>query len=245
MKKSLLLLSFFITSILFSQTKGFQITGAIKSADEKEFLQSATVHVERLKDSSIVAYTITDEKGDFKINANTSDSKIKLIISFIGFQPYSKVIAVKDQHVGSLYLKTANTLDAIVIRSSAPITIKKDTVEFHVKSFKTKADANVEDLLKKLPGVEVDAEGKITVNGKEVNKILVNGKPFFGNDPTITTRNLTKDIIEKIQITDTKTNAQAFSGEDSDGENKTINLTIKKENNKGYFGKVATGAGSN
>jgi hypothetical protein len=245
MKKSLLLLSFFITSILFSQTKGFQITGAIKSAGKKEFLQSATVHVERLKDSSIVAYTITDEKGDFKITANTSDSKIKLIISFIGFQPYSKVIAVKDQHVGSLYLKTANTLDAIVIRSSAPITIKKDTVEFHVKSFKTKADANVEDLLKKLPGVEVDAEGKITVNGKEVNKILVNGKPFFGNDPTITTRNLTKDIIEKIQITDTKTNAQAFSGEDSDGENKTINLTIKKENNKGYFGKLATGAGSN
>jgi hypothetical protein len=230
--------------MLFSQTKNVQITGTIKSADEKEVLESATVHVERLKDSSIVTYTITDAKGNFKINANTSDTKIKLIVSFIGFKPYSKIIAVKEQQVGDLYLKTANTLDAIVIRSSAPITIKKDTVEFNVKSFKTKADANVEDLLKKLPGVEVDAEGKITVNGKEVNKILVNGKPFFGNDPTITTRNLTKDIVEKIQITDTKTNAQAFSGEDSDGENKTINLTIKKENNKGYFGKVAAGIGT-
>jgi hypothetical protein len=244
MKKSLLLFSFFITSIIFSQTKEFQITGTIKSADNKEVLESATVHVERLKDSSIVAYTITNKKGIFKINANTSDAKIKLIISFIGFQPYSKIIRVKNQHVGSLYLKPANTLDAIVIRSSAPITIKKDTVEFNVKSFKTKAGANVEDLLKKLPGVAVDAEGQITVNGKEVDKILVNGKPFFGNDPTITTRNLTKDIIEKIQITDTKTNAQAFSGEDSDGENKTINLTIKKENNKGYFGKVAAGVGT-
>lgn len=244
MKKTLILLSFFITSIIFSQTKDFQISGIIKSADEKELLESATVHIERLKDSSIVAYTITDAKGNFKINANTSDSKIKLIVSFIGFKPYSKIIAVKNQNVGDLYLKSANTLDAIVIRSSAPITIKKDTVEFNVKSFKTKADANVEDLLKKLPGVEVDAEGKITVNGKEVNKILVNGKPFFGNDPTITTRNLTKEIIEKIQITDTKTNAQAFSGEDSDGENKTINLTIKKENNKGYFGKVAAGVGT-
>lgn len=230
--------------MLFSQTKNVAITGTIKSADDKEVLESATVHVERLKDSSIVAYTITDAKGEFKINANTSDTKIKLIVSFIGFKPYSKIISVKEQQVGNLYLKTANTLDAIVIRSSAPITIKKDTVEFNVKSFKTKADANVEDLLKKLPGVEVDAEGKITVNGKEVNKILVNGKPFFGNDPTITTRNLTKDIVEKIQITDTKTNAQAFSGEDSDGENKTINLTIKKENNKGYFGKVAAGIGT-
>ncbi|ARV05627.1 TonB-dependent receptor [Polaribacter sp. SA4-10] len=244
MKKILILLSFFLTSFTYSQTKDFEITGIIKSTDNKEILESATVHLERLKDSSIVAYTITDAKGNFKIAANTADSKTKLIVSFIGFKPYSKIIAVKNQNIGTIYLKTANTLDAIVIRSAAPIIIKKDTVEFNVKSFKTKADANVEDLLKKLPGVEVDAEGAITVNGKPVNKILVNGKPFFGNDPTITTRNLTKDIIEKIQILDTKTNAQAFSGEDSDGENKTINLTIKKENNKGYFGKVAAGKGT-
>ena len=244
MKKVLLLFSLFITSLIYSQTKEFQISGNIKSAEDKELLESATVHVERLKDSSIVAYTITDEKGNFTINANTSDAKVKLVVSFIGFNPYNKIVDAKTQNTGSLYLKSANTLDAIVIRSSAPITIKKDTVEFNVKSFKTKADANVEDLLKKLPGVEVDDEGKITVNGKEVNKILVNGKPFFGNDPTITTRNLTKEIIEKIQISDTKTNAQAFSGEDSDGETKTINLTIRKENNKGYFGKVAAGVGT-
>ena len=244
MKKILILLSFFLTSFTYSQTKDFEITGIIKSTDNKEILESATVHLERLKDSSIVAYTITDAKGNFKIAANTADFKTKLIVSFIGFKPYSKIIEVKNQNIGTVYLKTANRLDAIVIRSAAPIIIKKDTVEFNVKSFKTKADANVEDLLKKLPGVEVDAEGAITVNGKPVNKILVNGKPFFGNDPTITTRNLTKDIIEKIQILDTKTNAQAFSGEDSDGENKTINLTIKKENNKGYFGKVAVGKGT-
>lgn len=244
MKKILLLIAFLATSLTYSQKKDFTISGIIKSAEDKEMLESATVHVERLKDSSIVSYTITDAKGDFKIVSNTGDSKLKLVVSFIGFESYSKIIDVKNQNVGTLYLKSANTLDAIVIRSSAPITIKKDTVEFNVKSFKTKADANVEDLLKKLPGVEVDAEGTITVNGKEVNKILVNGKPFFGNDPTITTRNLTKEIIEKIQISDTKTNAQAFAGEDSDGENKTINLTIKKENNKGYFGKVAAGIGT-
>jgi hypothetical protein len=101
--------------MLFSQTKNVQITGTIKSADEKEVLESATVHLERLKDSSIVTYTITDAKGNFKINANTSDTKIKLIVSFIGFKPYSKIIAVKEQQVGDLYLKTANTLDAIVI----------------------------------------------------------------------------------------------------------------------------------
>ncbi|MCB0445237.1 MAG: outer membrane beta-barrel protein, partial [Gelidibacter sp.] len=135
-------------------------------------------------------------------------------------------------------------LDEVVIKSRAPITIKKDTLEFNVKSFKTKKDANVEDLLKELPGVEVDDDGKIKVNGKEVNKILVNGKPFFGDDPTIATRNLTKEIIEKVQITDTKTKSEAFSGEEGDKSNKTINLTIKEENNKGIFGRVAAGAGT-
>ena len=245
MKKILFLTSLLFSLISYSQTNKFEITGTIKSADNKELLESATVHAERVKDSSIVSYTITDAKGNFNLVGETSDAKIKLVVSFIGFKPYAKTIAVKNQNLGTLLLKEANSLDAITIRSSAPITIKKDTIEFNVKSFKTKKDANVEDLLKKLPGVEVDAEGGITVNGKAVNKILVNGKPFFGNDPTITTRNLTKDIIEKIQITDTKSKAQAFSGEDSDGENKTINLTIKKENNKGYFGKVATGAGTN
>ena len=244
MKKNLILICLFISSIAISQTKNFTISGIVKSEDDKELIESATVHAERVKDSSIISYTITNSKGGFKLVGETTDTKIKFVVSFIGYTPYTKIINTKNQNLGTLFIKAANELDAVVIRSSAPITIKKDTLEFNVKSFKTKADANVEDLLKKLPGVEVDDEGKITVNGKSVNKILVNGKPFFGNDPTITTRNLTKDIIEKIQITDTKTNAQAFSGEDSDGENKTINLTIKKENNKGYFGKVAAGAGT-
>src|SRR5690606_36517500 len=112
-------------------------------------------------------------------------------------------------------------------------------------SFKTKEDAVIEDLLKELPGVEVDEDGNIKVNGKTVNKILVNGKPFFGNDPTITTKNLSKDIIEKIQVLDTKTDAEAFAGEEGDKSSKTINLVIKEENNKGIFGRVAAGVGTN
>ena len=244
MKKIIFLTFLFFSFITYSQTKTFELTGTIKSGEGNELLESATVHTERLKDSSIIAYTITNSKGYFNVGGKTADTKVKLVVSYIGYKPYSKIVSVKNQNIGAITLQPANMLDAVVIRSSAPITIKKDTVEFNVKSFKTKKDANVEDLLKKLPGLEVDDEGNITVNGKSVNKILVNGKPFFGNDPTITTRNLTKDIIEKIQISDTKTNAQAFAGEDSDGENKTINLTIKKENNKGYFGKVAAGAGT-
>ncbi len=235
------------TFLSFAQTKSFEISGTLMAKDVKAPLESATIHLERVKDSTLVTYTISNKDGKFKLEDRTSDKSLNLYISYIGYKTYKKTIALDNAFIdlNVIYMETdANLLDEVVVRSRAPITIKKDTLEFNVKSFKTKKDANVEDLLKKLPGVEVDAEGKITVNGKEVNKILVNGKPFFGNDPTIATRNLTKEIIEKVQITDTKTEAQAFSGETADGTNKTINLTIKKENNKGVFGRLAAGAGT-
>lgn len=209
-------------------------------------IESATVYVERIKDSTIVTYTISDKDGKFKLQNSTYDSSLNFFVSYVGYETYLKKLTIDKEKIdlGTISLKLNNQLDEVLIKSTAPITIKKDTLEFNVKSFKTKKDANVEDLLKQLPGVEVDEEGKITVNGKEVNKILVNGKPFFGNDPTITTKNLTKDIIEKIQIVDTKTKSQAFTGEAGDDENKTINLTIKEENNKGVFGRVSAGAGT-
>ena len=235
------------TLLSFSQSKSFEISGTLMDSDANTPLESATLHLERIKDSTLVTYTISDKNGKFKLENKTSDDSLNLFISYIGYKTYKKTITINkakiDLAVVNLEVDT-NMLDEVVINSRAPITIKKDTLEFNVKSFKTKKDANVEDLLKKLPGVEVDPDGKIKVNGKEVNKILVNGKPFFGNDPTITTRNLTKDIIEKVQITDTKSKAQAFSGETVDGDNKTINLTIKKENNKGVFGRLAAGGGT-
>ncbi|MEH6407107.1 MAG: hypothetical protein V7767_07490, partial [Leeuwenhoekiella sp.] len=86
-----------------------------------------------------------------------------------------------------------------------------------------------------MPGVEVDEQGNITVNGKPVNQILVNGKPFFGDDPTIATRNLTKEIVDKIQVVNTKTKSEAFTGEAGDDQNKTINITIDEDKNKGIF----------
>lgn len=232
---------------IFSQSTSFKITGTIKSEKDKSLLESATIHLEKVKDSSVVTYTISNEKGYFSLEGKTFEKELRLYVSFIGLKTYSKKIDINGKPVllGEILMKSdENILDEVVIKSRAPITIKKDTLEFNVKSFKTKKDASVEDLLKKLPGVEVDEQGKITVNGKPVNKILVNGKPFFGNDPTIATKNLTKEIIEKVQITDTKTKSEAFTGQKGDQNNKTINLTIKKENNKGWFGRLAAGKGT-
>ena len=237
----------FCTLLSFSQSKKFKISGTIVSEETNMPLQSATVFLKRAIDSSLITYTISDRNGKFLLENKTSDKKANFFVSYIGYQTYSKAVDLSEATVdiGTIkMLASANSLDEIVITSSSPVVIKKDTLEFNVKWFKTKKDSNVEDLLKELPGVEINAEGSITVNGKPVNRILVNGKPFFGNDPTITTRNLTKDIIEKVQILDTKTKAEAFIGKTVDGETKTVNLVIKKENSRSYFGRLAAGAGT-
>lgn len=247
MKKLLLVFIAFIALSSFSQNKSFEISGQLVAADSTLPLESATVYLEREKDSTVITYTISDADGKFLLENSTYDDRLNFYVSYIGYKTYYKKITIDKEKID---LKTItmrvddNQLGEVLIRSRAPITIKKDTLEFNVNSFNTKKDATVEDLLKKLPGVEVDDEGNITVNGKSVNKILVNGKPFFGDDPTITTRNLTKEIIEKVQIVDTKTKSEAFTGEEGDAENKTINLTIKEENNKGTFGRVSSGAGT-
>ena len=227
MKKLLFIFTLFLTSSIFAQSYPFKITGTINSEKDKTAIEAATVHIEKARDSSIVTYTISNNKGMFSLEGKSFSKDVKLFISYVGMDSYSKSIELdktSNLNLGTIFLKEeSNLLSEVVIQSRAPITVKKDTLEFNVKSFKTKKDANVEDLLKQLPGVEVDEEGKIKVNGKEVNKILVNGKPFFGDDPTITTKNLTKDIIEKIQIVDTKTKSEAFTGEAGNKENKTIN----------------------
>ncbi|MGJ8592246.1 MAG: outer membrane beta-barrel protein [Aquaticitalea sp.] len=245
MKKILIVITLLWVSTSFSQTK-FKISGRVIAQQDSTSLESATVYLETVQDSTLLTYTITDKNGVFSIEDRAYTDKLRLIISLIGFETYNQEININKPEIdlGTIQMPNANYLDEIVIKSRAPITVKKDTLEFNVASFKTKKDANVEDLLKELPGVEVDDDGKITINGKEVNKILVNGKPFFGDDPTITTRNLTKEIIEKVQVTDTKSKSEGFTGESGDSDNKTINLTIKEENNKGIFGRVAAGAGT-
>ena len=248
MKKLILAIAILNSVLTFSQSFPFNISGKIQTDTDKKAVESATVYLERIKDSSVVSYTISDEKGEFSLKGKSFYKDLKLYISFVGMKKFSKNLELSetvDHELGIINLKEDNhRLNEVIVRSSTPVYIKKDTLEFNVKSFNTKKNATVEDVLRKLPGVEVDAEGKITVNGKPVNRILVNGKSFFGSDPTITTKNLSKEIIEKIQVTDTKTKSEAFSGEKGDDHNKTINLKINKENNKGWFGRISAAAGT-
>ncbi|NQY29124.1 MAG: outer membrane beta-barrel protein [Flavobacteriaceae bacterium] len=244
--KNLLFLCILLNT-LSSFSQNFEITGTLKDKDNN-LIESATVYLESIQDSTMITYTISDKKGNFNLSGNTKAKKANFFVSYSGMMPLKKelTLAEKITKLGDLVLEENAQLlgEVVVIAERAPITIKKDTLEFNASSFKTGADANVETLLKKLPGVVVDKDGGIKVNGMTVNIILLICKEFFGSDLTVATKNLPKEIIDKIQVVDTKTKDEAFTGEEGDKENKTINITIKKDMNKGFFGRATAGYGT-
>jgi len=240
---TLMLVSF----IAFAQST-VTVQGKIIDNTSKLPLESATIYLTKVSDSTMIDYTISDKNGNFSLKTRKLKQAVFLKVSFMGFKDYKKEITSleNDSNLGNLFIEeNPNILGEVVIKSEAPpVRIKKDTLEFNAASFKVRPDSNVEALLKQLPGVEIDANGKITVNGKEVNNILVNGKPFFGKDGKVATENLPSDIIDKVQITDTKTKEEELTGDAASSENKTINLTIQEDKNKGLFGKFGGGVGT-
>ncbi len=247
MKKQLALL-FFLVTTFYSYSQEYEVTGKVIDETTKEPLEASTIYAETIKDSTMVSYTISDQTGSFILDLNSAQKKLNLYIIYNGYSPVKKTITLDKKIIAlgeiALALQAEQLEGVSVVGERIPITIKKDTLEFNADSFKTRPDANVEDVLKKLPGVEVDTDGNITVNGKEVNKVLVNGQVFFSDDPKVATKSLPKEIIDKIQISDTKSKTQEFTGDEGDGENKTINITIKKDKNKGYMGRASLGYGT-
>jgi len=242
----ILFLPFLFIFIQTLTAQNFAIKGKVLDQEGRP-LESATVFVEKIADSSLVTYTVSEKDGSFLISGKTDAEKFNLIISFSGFKPYYRQIKIVEEvKMGEISMETeTNDLSEVIVTTNrAPITIKKDTLEFNANSFTTRPDANLEELLKKLPGVEVDTDGNVTVNGRAVSRFLVNGEEFFGDDHRIATKNLPKQIIDKIQVMDTKTKAQEFTGRPGDPDNKTVNVTIKKDKNKGYFARATAGGGT-
>lgn len=240
----------FLLFVSFSSIAQSNITikGKILDKNTQVPIEAATVYLTSVKDSSVIDYTISDKNGIFKIDTRKITKPFFLKISFQGYGTFKQEITAltENKDFGILHLtEIINTLNEVVIKSEAPpIRIKKDTLEFNASSFKVRPDSNVETLLKQLPGVEVGSDGKITVNGKEVNQILVNGKPFFDKDGKIALQSLPSDIINKVQISDTKTKKEELAGQVASSNNASINLTIDEDKNKGFFGKFMGGYGT-
>ena len=248
LKNGFVLLILFFNLGLFAQKK-INLTGRVLDKKSNLALQSATIYLENSKDSTIIDFAISDKNGFFDLKTRKIIKPILLKISYLGYKSFQKEISdvLENKDLGILFLvETNNVLDEVVIKNDIPpIRIKKDTLEYNIKSFKIRKDYNVEKMLKQLPGINIDTNGKITVNGKVVNKILVNGKPFFDEDGKIALQNLPSGIIDKVQVVDTKTKAEEFSGDIASSDNKTINLTIDANKEKGKFGNATVGVGNN
>ena len=235
MNKTLLLsiLLLLLGTVAKSQNKA-TVKGLVKDSLSKTAQEYATVAIVNTKDTSLISYTITDKTGAFKLSGIPTDKSTKLIISYIGFDTKRILLHLKAGE--TLDLKeifiTGKSLNEVVIQGErSPVVIKKDTIQFNTEAFKTRPNAVVEDLLRLLPGVQVNNDGSILVNGKDVSKLLIDGKRFFGNDPKVATRNLDADMIDQIQVYDDREDDPDHKQSDNDTK-KIINLKTSSRKSK-------------
>lgn len=212
-----------------------------------EVLVSASVRVLAPMDSALVKGAVSTSSGRFTI-AGLKPGKYIIEASYVGYQTQCRNITMTDRDLTLkpfvLEEKSIMLNEAVVSGIRTPVKVMEDTVEYSAQSYRTQPNAVVEDLLKRLPGVEVSNDGKITANGKEVKKILVDGKEFFSDDPTVASRNLPVDMVDKLQVVDRRSDLARMTGVD-DGEDETvINLTVKKGMKNGWFGNAEAGYGT-
>ncbi|MGZ8524423.1 MAG: outer membrane beta-barrel protein [Chitinophagaceae bacterium] len=209
----------------------------------------ATITVLVKKDSSLFTFGMTDNAGRFSLG-NLPVGEYRLLITHVGYHNSNKVFNItenaKNIDLGIIVMndRTRVLEEVLVTNEAPPVTLIGDTVQYNAGSFKTQPNASVEQLLKKLPGVQVQKDGSIKAQGQTVNKVLVDGKEFFGNDPKMATKNLPADAIDKVQVYDKLSDQAQMTGFDDGNSEKTINLKLKKDKKKGAFGKITGGAGT-
>lgn len=242
-----IVLSVFIAAAGSASCYGGVLRGTVVDASSNEKLIQASVRVLAARDSALVKGVVTNTNGNFSVE-NLRPGKYILEASYVGYAPEYRNFTMTDadKRLKPIALKES----AIVLREATvtgirtPVKVMEDTVEFNADSYKTQPSAVVEDLLKRLPGVEVDSEGKITANGQSVSKILVDGKEFFSDDPTVASRNLPVNMVEKLQVVQRKSDLARMTGVDDGEEETVINLTVKKGMKNGWFGNAEAGYGT-
>ncbi len=242
--------TFFV--LMLSLCIGFQLLGqhsvqsTVFDAGNGMAMEMATVRLLKQSDSTLIQGTQTDMKGGFVLPKVKTGEYI-LVIGSVGYIELKKNVSVasRDLILKSIQLvEDAKLLKEVEVKgTAAQLVVKGDTVEYNAAAFKTTENAAVEELLKKLPGVEITAEGKIMVNGEEIKKIRVDGKKFFNGDIEQATKNLPADLIDKIQVLEQKSDMALLTGfEDGDTE-RIINFTTKTNRRNGVFGNLNAGAG--
>ncbi len=247
MKRSYLLLLFFLVIHTASFAQPYVIKGSVRDTLNDNMLSMASVVLIRTADSVIETHARTRSDGQFEAQVRTQ-GKYFMRITFPGFADYVDVLNVKKAttSLGQLPMVSKEHLlkEFVLTQQIAAIKIKGDTTEYMADSFKVREGATVEDLLKKLPGIQVDKNGQIVAQGETVQKVLVDGEEFFSDDPKVVTRGLQADAVKKVQVYDKKSDQADFTGIDDGEKTRTINLELKEDRKKGYFGKLDAGAGT-
>ena len=236
----------FFSIYSFSQEK-ISITGKVTDALNLP-LTDSEITIGNKADSTKIATTTTDETGSFKIDIEPQENPLYIIVEDALEGVFKKSLeSLKNSiDLGTIVINPmVYDLKEVVVTNAEAMVVKQDTIEYNADSYKVKPNANLEALLRELPGFEMDDDGKMTVNGKDINEILIDGEPFFGTDGKVAIENLPADIIKKIQVSDYKTKNEKFSGEKSKSNKSSLNITLKEDKKKGYMLKATGGYGTN
>ncbi|MET1054757.1 MAG: TonB-dependent receptor [Pedobacter sp.] len=243
-----LLLFVLLSGSAFAQ-KSYSVKGSVIDTISRKSLLNTSVSVLRSKDSTLVSFTRANENGIFTFSG-LPKGKMFLLVTYPGYADYVERFSLDSTKTSidfgsiKLLLKARLLADVIIKGKAAAIRLKGDTTEFDAAAYTIQPNSKVEDLLKQLPGIQVDQDGKITAQGKTVSKVLVDGEEFFGDDPTLVTKNIRGDMVDKVQLFDKKSDQAAFTGVDDGKSTKTINLKLKEDKKNGHFGKLDAGAGT-
>jgi hypothetical protein len=249
MKFILTLLTFCLLSYASVAQNAYSIKGTVTDTASNAKLANTTISVLNAKDSTLFKFARATASGSFNISG-LKKGKFILLVTYPKYADYVEnftLDSVKTTHnFGQIdmILKTRLLASVMVKGTRAAIKIKGDTTEFNASSFTVQPNAKVEDLLKQLPGIQIDKDGKITAQGQTVNKVLVDGEEFFGDDPTLVTKNLRADMVDKVQLYDKASDQAAFTGIDDGQKSKTINIKLKEDKKNVYFGKADVGVGT-
>lgn len=250
MKKiTVLFLCLITVTAVMAQAGRISISGKVIDAEDKSPIAQATVQMLSLPDSTFVTGEASTNQGIFKF-PNLKAGKYVLKISFVGYQTLMKQVnatgAKPSINLGELSLAPDAIMlgEAVIVAEAPPVTVVQDTTVYNTSAYRVPEGAMLEDLVKKLPGAEVDSEGKVTVNGKEIKKIMVDGKEFFSDDPKLAMKNLPVEMIEKVKTYDKKSDLARVTGIDDGEEEAVLDLTVKKGMKQGWFGNFIGGYGN-
>ncbi len=238
MKKIIVLLLLVASVSSYAQIK---LEGVVKDSIGAPLELTNVVAINQ-ETKALDSYGITNDKGYYKLSLNKNAS-YKLQVSYIGMVTAEEVVATKEQNITKDFiLKNDNALDEVEITYEMPVTIKGDTIVYNADSFKTGTERKLEDVLKNLPGVDVNEDGEIEVEGKKVSKIMVEGKDFFDGDSKLATKNIPANAVDKVQVLKNHSNVGQLSGVTNNQDNIAINIKLKEGKKNFWFGTVTAGS---